>query len=196
MLWASKRQRTKWTTLGKVRPKRCAHKRSLPNWTRRSGGDAPATRYIDEDGAPVYEPTAPEDAHWARGTLDVGLVTETEAVVAVTCSFGAYQGYYALVHIRGDRATLLRAPATSETGQPMDASDATFSTPSWDRLSDRILTTFGLARGLGDCGIYATYALASGDAMELSEVRQRECGADTPDDLPPPEAWPVVYTAD
>ncbi|OZC02099.1 DUF1176 domain-containing protein [Rubricoccus marinus] len=152
--------------------------------------------YIDENGAAVYEPTPTEGAHWARGTLDVGLITETEAVVAVTCDFGAYQGSYALVRIRGDRATLLRAPATDENGQPMDASETTFSTPSWDRLTDRVVTTFGRARGIGDCGNFITYALASGDEMELSEVRQRACGDTIPDDIPPPEAWPVVYTAE
>ena len=152
--------------------------------------------YVDpETGAAVYEPLEDDGAGWTRGTLDVGSISSTEAVVAVTCDFGAYQGTYALVHIRGDRATLLRAPALGEDGKPMEASQTAFSTVEWDGLEDRRLATLGLARGLGDCGTFVSYDLASGDSLAVREVRQRDCGDDIPDPLPEPEAWPLVYEA-
>lgn len=154
--------------------------------------------YLDyETGEPIYEPLTDDMASWVRGTLDVGRISDTEAVVAVTCDFGAYQGSYALVHIRGTDATLLKAKALGEAGRPLPRTIGTFSTPDWDDLGSGTLSTFGRARGLGDCGTLATYALpASGDLLEIREVRQRECADDIPEPLPPPSEWPIVYTAE
>lgn len=153
--------------------------------------------YLDyETGEEIYEPTPPGEGHWVRGTFEIGDVSETEAVVAITCDFGAYQGSYAFVHIAGDRVALLTAPSVDEEGQPSGPADGTFSTPDFSRLGTGFLSTFAKARGLADCGLYVTYAMGEGSTLSVHEVRERDCGDDIPDDLPSPEEWPVVYTAE
>lgn len=148
---------------------------------------------VDPDtGETVYEPLDPDAGDWSRGTLSVGRVSPREAVVAVTCQFGAYQGSYALVYFRGDDAVSLRAPALDEAGQPGAVAERTFATPDWAGLDRRTFTTFAKARGIGDCGRLATYALTGSDTLAVREVRQRECGDAPPDEIDP-TAWPVVY---
>ena len=140
---------------------------------------------VPDDGRPVY-----------YGLYEIGDVSETEAVVAFTCSFGAYQGSYALVHVLGDRAEVVRAPAVGLDGRPMAAATGQFSTPDWTDLADGTFTTFALARGLGDCGQLTRYAFATADSLEVREVRARDCEHAVPDDLPPPTDWPLLYSAD
>ena len=43
--------------------------------------------------------------------------------------------------------------------------------------------------------MYVQYAMNGTEALTVREVRERDCGPDIPDVLPPPEEWPVVYTA-
>ncbi|MEL6615977.1 MAG: hypothetical protein AAFQ43_09575, partial [Bacteroidota bacterium] len=103
--------------------------------------------YLDyETGEPVYDPIPDDVASWVRGLLSIGMISDSEAVVAVTCDYGAYQGSYALVHVRENGATLLRARALGEKGLPVPRLVATFSTPDWDDLGSGIVRTFGLAR--------------------------------------------------
>ncbi|MEM6327639.1 MAG: DUF1176 domain-containing protein [Bacteroidota bacterium] len=150
--------------------------------------------YLDyETGEMVYDPLPPESDHWVRGTFEIGDLSETEAVVAVTCHYGAYQGSYAFVHIDGDRVAVLSTPELDDGGQPLEARQTAFSTPGFSRLGEGLLTTFGKSRGLGDCGDYRTYALGDADGLTLREVRRRECGDDIPDPLPPPSEWPVIF---
>lgn len=152
--------------------------------------------YLDhETGEETYEPIEPELSSWVRGTMEIGDVSVTEAVVAVTCDFGAYQGNYALVHVDRNGVRLLSAPAVAYGGRILPARQTTFSTPVFDEIGQRELSTYGRARGLGDCGVYSTYALSGDESLELLEVRSRDCGDEIPDPLPPPSEWPVVYSA-
>ena len=152
--------------------------------------------YLDYDSnEEIYEPTPAGGGHWVRGTMEIGDVSETEAFVAVTCDFGAYQGSYALVYIAGDRVALLSSPNLDDGGLPTDLRFTTFSTPDFSRVENGIVGTFARARGLGDCGLYTVYALGDDD-LTVREIRERDCSNDIPDDLPPPSQWPVVYSAD
>ena len=151
--------------------------------------------FADYDtGEMTYDPVPPGEGHWIRGTMEIEDVSDTEAVVAITCDFGAYQGSYALVHIDGATARVLTAPEFTASGRPDGPRTGTFSTPFLGEASEGTISTFARARGLGDCGLYITYAL--GDDLTVREVRERDCDSDVPDPLPPPDEWPVVYAAD
>ena len=150
--------------------------------------------YLDyETGEEMYDFMEPELSSWVRGTYEIGDVSVTEALVAVTCDFGAYQGSYALVHIDRDGARLLSATAYDLDGTELAGRQTTFSTPDFSALGAGSFSTFARARGLGDCGIYSTYALEGAADARVVEVRSRDCGDVIPDDLPPPTEWPVVY---
>lgn len=152
--------------------------------------------YVDPTtGETVYDPVDEDALSGVRGTLDVAPVSPTEAIVAVTCYFGAYQGSYALLHINGDQAHLLRAPALDETSRPIDAEQTTFGEPDWEGLARGTFVTFMKGRGLGDCGERITFAFGDSEMLAIREVRARECSDDIPDPLPPPSEWPVVYSA-
>ncbi|MEO0558524.1 MAG: DUF1176 domain-containing protein [Bacteroidota bacterium] len=165
---------------------------AVTNWRRA------CDTYLDyETGEMVYDPVPPGEGHWVRGTLEIADISETEAVVAVTCSYGAYQGGYAFVHINGEQVAVLSTPELDDGGLPLgnDKRQTVFSTPDVSRIQDGILATFAKGRGLGDCGTYAVYRMDDNASLSLRQLRQRECGDDIPDELPPPSEWPLVYTA-
>ena len=149
-----------------------------------------------ETGEEVYDPVAPGEGSWARGTFEVAEISDGQSLVAVTCDFGAYQGGYAFVRITGNDVELLTAPLLDEGGQPSGPTYGIFGTPDLTEASAGILRTFAKARGLGDCGVYVEYAMGEGDSLSVQEVRQRECGDDIPDPFPAPSDWPVVYRAE
>ena len=159
------------------------------DWTRA------CNTYVDaETGAVEMDSLGTTGGHYTRGLLDVAEMSPTEAIVAVTCDFGAYQGSYALVHIEGKEAQTLRAAALTEGGQPTRFAQTAFSTPRWDALANRQIETFGLMRGLGDCGTLTTYSLTASDSLATDAVRQRDCSDTPPPDLDP-ATWPLVYPA-
>lgn len=149
-----------------------------------------------ETGEIVYDPILPGQGHWVRGTLEIGDISDAEAVVAVTCDYGAYQGSYAFVYVAPSGAMLLSAPELDENDRLMEEPRTVFATPDFSRVDEGIVATFARARGLGDCGDYVVYMLSDGGGLALREVRRRECGDDIPDELPPPSEWPVVYRAE
>ncbi|NNF58021.1 MAG: DUF1176 domain-containing protein [Rhodothermaceae bacterium] len=146
--------------------------------------------------AEVYDPLPREDEDFGRGMLYLDPLGEGRTLVTVTCYFGAYQGSYALVHIEGDRAMLVRAPDLDENDQPTDRRTGVFGTPEVVNPAQGIFETFSKGRGLGDCGTFVRYRLAEGGRTDIREVRSRGCNDDLPKDLPPPHEWPVVYRAD
>lgn len=153
--------------------------------------------YVDPTtGEVVYEPTPDDAAGFGRGDLDVTDVGPEEAVVAITCYFGAYQGAYALVHVDGPDVSLLSAPALDADGWPLDVAQSHFSTPALSGFAEGEVVTFAKGRGLGDCGTLIRYAAGGDDTLAVREVRQRACGDAVPDPLPPPDEWPVVYAAE
>ncbi|HYE96284.1 MAG TPA: hypothetical protein VD962_08750 [Rubricoccaceae bacterium] len=146
-----------------------------------------------ESNREIYEPEPDGGGHWARGMMELHPFGDDEHVVAVTCNFGAYQGYYALAHLDGDEATLLLAQDYDEHAQPYGPPGGTFSTLRVVDPDTREFTTFGLARGLGDCGEFGRYRVGEDGTVEVVEIRMRGCDPTVPDELPPPEEWPVVY---
>lgn len=160
------------------------------------GWERACDTYEDYDtGEMVYEPTEPGGGHGLRGTLEVADLPGGEAVVGVVCNFGAYQGSYALVHVAGSRAALLRAPALDENSQPTDRPWPVFSTPRFEPGS-ATFSTLGLARGLGDCGTFARHRIAGLGRVETVEVQAQECRVDAdPHSAPQAGDWPVVYSA-
>lgn len=149
--------------------------------------------YVDpETGEPVYDPF---DGGFPRGDFEVADLGDASAVVAVVCTFGAYQGTYALVRIDGQDVGLLTAPALAADGRPLDVDEGWFGTPDFGGFEEGVLTTFMKSRGLGDCGRFVRYGVGDGDRLTVEEVRERDCLPDLPDDLPPPSAWPVVYSS-
>lgn len=149
------------------------------------------TYWDAETGREVTDPTEPGGGHLLRGSYDVFAVAPGEAVVAVTCDFGAYQGSYVLVHIEGAHAVLLRAADVDHEGRPFGPPSAVFSTPSLEDGA-RVFETFAKARGLADCGARSRYRVGAGAEATLVEVRARDCD-DRPEDAPPVENWPVVF---
>jgi hypothetical protein len=141
-----------------------------------------------EEGAPTFEPRGPS------GVFALSPLADDEALVEVTCQFGAYQGSFALVRLDGPRATLVRGPRADDTGALTDTSAVHVGYLMVDPEA-RTFSVFAKSRGPGDCGVYSSYAL-DGDAARLTEVRARDCAEEIPDELPAPREWPVVYPRD
>jgi hypothetical protein len=141
----------------------------------------------------VQEPADAYTDHWSHGMMELFPFGEGEALAAVTCTFGAYQGTHAVVHVAGDRATLLRAQDYDEHGQPYGPPSAVFSTVMAVEPRTRTFATFARWRGLGDCGMYTQYRVGPAGEAETLKVRARDCGDTIPDELPPPQDWPVVF---
>ena len=135
--------------------------------------------------------TEDASAGYTRGLFMLHDIGPAEAIVAVTCDFGAYQGSYALVHVAGPRAALLVGMQVSETGAPFGPPVPVYATPAFD-AGAHSFTTLGVSRGLGDCGVRASYDVSGFGTATLVEARGRACD-DRPGDAPPPEDWPVVY---
>lgn len=112
-------------------------------------------------------------------------------IVEAPCAFYAYQGSSTFYLVSDDQVTPLdvevaergsnggwtRAKAVEVTGLVGDKPDGTI----------QVLTK---ARGSGDCGTWATYAL-QGSTLVLTELRSQECLENPPDETNP-EVWPVV----
>ncbi len=144
-------------------------------------------------GEEVYDPIGPEqDQLIGRGLMDVNPLGTREAAVAVLCSRGAYQGSWVLVHVEEDRAALVRTPALNEDFQPTASETAAFGEPLFEPDS-HLFSTFVKSRGPGDCGVLTRYRLGAGGQAETLEVRAHDCDEVIPDELPPPEEWPIVY---
>lgn len=148
-------------------------------------------------GEAIHEPTDPaQEATIGRGLMTVSPLGGDEAAVAVLCYRGAYQGSWALIHVEGDHASLVRTAALSEDYQPTPYEAATFGEPLF--VPDgRQFTTFVKSRGPGDCGAFTRYQLGTGGEAEILEVRARDCADEVPEDLDlDPTTWPVVYSAE
>lgn len=154
-------------------------------------GRACDTYWDAETQREVYEPTEPGGGHGLRGTYTVETVGAAERVVVVTCDFGAYQGSYAMVHIDGRRAALLRSESVGMAGEPYGPPAAVYS-DAFFQSGTRTFETFAKARGLGDCGILSRYRVAGFGEAALVEVRARDCD-DAPESAPPTDRWPVVF---
>lgn len=140
-------------------------------------------------GREVWDATA--TPHALRGTYDVHAVGPDEAVAAVTCDFGAFQGAYVLVHVQAGRADLLRAAYVGPDGAVSGPPSPIFATPRFTPGA-RTFDTLALARALGDCGLLSRYRLGTGAAATLVEARSRDCD-ERATTAPPPETWPVAF---
>jgi hypothetical protein len=151
------------------------------------------------EGVLVHDPVPEDDGHGSRGVMALLWTGDDEAVVAVTCYFGAYQGSYALVHLRGERAALVHTrDFLLENGGFAPEPTAVFGTPSFDGHPPGVFETHALSRGLGDCGLHARYRLTDlGEATPLL-IRARDCDApcDDPEGCLDPLTWPVVFAVD
>lgn len=147
------------------------------------------------EGEP-YEPS--DDLPHAYGILSLIEIGPQEVVVEATCSFGAYQGTYAMLHLQGPEIALVEAPEWNpETGalqtHPVLGGFSDYSSPP-----DRTFSVFIKSRGLGDCGVWTQYRLGEQiGTVEPLEVRERDCDQflGDEDELPPPDEWPVVWSA-
>jgi len=108
-------------------------------------------------------------------------------LVWLFCDAGAYQEVGALYWVEGERVSRLSLGYVDVEGERQ--------TRALTGLFDFDPTTreahdFIKYRGLGDCGSWAHYRLASG-TLELLEYRERECDDDfAEEDPPPPSQWP------
>ncbi len=139
----------------------------------------------------VTQAMEPGGGHFLRGTYSLYDIGPGEAVAAIVCDFGAYQGSYALVHLDGARADLLRAAYIDLDGSVSGPPSAVFATPAFD-TGARTFETLALSRGLGDCGLLQRYTVGSGGEARLLQARSRDCD-DRATEAPPPQEWPVVF---
>ncbi len=139
----------------------------------------------------VTEAMEPGGGHFLRGTFSLYDVGPGEAVAAIVCDFGAYQGSYTLVHLDGARADLLRAAYIDLDGSVSGPPSAVFATPAFD-AGARTFETLALSRGLGDCGLLQRYTVGAGGEARLLQARARDCD-DRATEAPPPQEWPIVF---
>ena len=145
-----------------------------------------------DTGVVIVDSSGDASRSWPRATFFIRDFGRDEALVAVTCDYGAYQGYYAIARLHGRDASLLTTPVFGPSGTISDRRTSQFSTLVAVNPAARTFTTFALARGLGDCGERATY-LVEGDAADPSQIRARDC--DSPEPHTTSESWPVVFPA-
>ncbi len=139
----------------------------------------------------VTDATEPGGGHFLRGTYSLYDLAPGEAVAAIVCDFGAYQGSYALVHLDGARANLLRAAYVDFDGAVSGPPSAVFATPAFD-AGARTFETLALSRGLGDCGLLQRYSVGPGREARLVQARARDCD-DRATEAPPPQEWPITF---
>lgn len=128
----------------------------------------------DQDYSADFPQPAPE-----TGALGGGAT-----LVLVACGSGAYNLSSAAFIVRGDKAR----PAAFDTAKPgaNAAADALINA-SWD-AGTGTLSSYGKGRGLGDCGVSATYVW-DGTRFRATEIdRMDECRGST--------NWLTVWRAD
>lgn len=149
------------------------------------------TRWDAETAREVFEPDELGDGPFLRGSYELYAIAPGEAVAAVTCWFGEYEGQDALVHIEGARAVVLRAVVFDVNGNPVGPPSAVFTMPSL-RDGSRTFETFAAGRSRMDCGVLTRYRLGAGSETTVLEARARRCNGHPANTLPDSE-WPVVF---
>lgn len=116
------------------------------------------------------------------------------ALVEVLCAHAAYQSAYAYAVVFPD-GTL--EPLTLDVFYPDEAgnfqrvSESTVGGLTTFDPSQGELTVFSKARGIGDCGSFATYRW-TGQALDLETYRYQDC-TETPETAPDPASYPQIY---
>ncbi|HLA64286.1 MAG TPA: DUF1176 domain-containing protein [Rhodothermales bacterium] len=116
--------------------------------------------------------------------------SDDEALVEVTCRNFGYQPAFALVRLDGAAAALVAAPQPDETGTTRLNAPVYVGMLEADPAA-HTFAVFSKGRGAGDCGSFTTYRL-DGDTGVVQEHRARGCTEPIPDDLAPPNEWPIV----
>jgi hypothetical protein len=130
----------------------------------------------------------------AEGNLMLYPLSGGGYVAEVTCFLAAYQANFTVVYVAPERATVLPLPLYDETGAVLDPEATNFGGLLMDDdPTDRRFAIFSKSRGMGDCGSWSLYEVSAGAAARAVEVRMRGCEMELPDELPPPQEWPVVY---
>ena len=138
-----------------------------------ANGKAAAALRADECEADAAQAMPPE-AH---------ALTAGEALVLLPCIMGAYQGS-ALGFIVGRKdgsLTALHLPLPL----PDDSDDTDLTSPDFDPATGR-LSIFAKGRGIGDCGVAASWIWDGSRFVLASLSFQDACGGATAD-------WPVLY---
>ncbi len=129
------------------------------------------------------------------GMMSRHLLGNDRVLIEVTCSFGAYQGNFALVLIAGNEAVLLRYPDVGVDGEllpshaAIHSGDANFEEGGRDTFS-----VYERGRGIGGCGTYVTYQIDD-TAVEPVQAQAQDCDAQCEnEECLDPRTWPIVYT--
>ena len=158
---------------------------------RRMAGEPPALRNGAALAAAVRRARRPAlaaaDCDLTRTDADEAQpLTDTEAVVSLFCSLGAYQGPVMAFRVPRDRpaaARLLVLPPLP--GETDSDGDGLYVEGTYDPKQATYLMS-ARGRGLGDCGESATWTFDGRD-FHLSGVnRQERCGGGDRD-------WPTIY---
>lgn len=114
-----------------------------------------------------------------------------QALAEILCARGPYQNEYRYVWIdeRRPQLKVLQFPCVSQ--EYCASAEVMIGEP---HLKHTILTNFSKARGVGDCGTWARYAIDSQGEVTVLEARERTCPTVFPRaDMPnaDPKTWPL-----
>ena len=118
-------------------------------------------------------------------------LSEESAIWQVRCNRAAYQttAVYALVYLPDPAANLRFLAFQQPPGHPRTGEAGVLIDPEWN-VATRTVTSVGLGRGAGDCGVLERHRVAADGTFALVEYREKQkCDGRTV----APEAFPKIY---
>jgi hypothetical protein len=120
-------------------------------------------------------------------------MSEESAIWEIPCESFAYQAssIFALVYLPSplDNLTFISVP--NPPGKMRTGSPSQLLNPVWD-VKSRTVTSIGLGRAMGDCGVRERHRVTEAGEFELVEYREKEkCDGKTGS----PETWPLLFRA-
>jgi hypothetical protein len=120
-------------------------------------------------------------------------MSEESAIWQVPCERFAYQAssVFVLVYLPDPAVNLTFLDFEAPKGRSRTAGPSTLFNPEWD-VRSRTVSSFALARGAGDCGVFERHRVTVEGKFELLEYREKTTCDGKADK---PEAFPLVHRA-
>jgi hypothetical protein len=132
-----------------------------------------------------------DPAHVRRVGVTGFQLSEESAIWQIPCAAFAYQttSVFALVYLPSPADNLTFAAFDIPRGPKRTAAPSTLIDPTWD-VAKRIVTSIGLGRAEGDCGVLERYRVLDDGTFELIEYREK---ANCDGKAVKPEQFPLRY---